>query len=898
MPADSSTFMVRYSRGRGKHYGKAENKALPLNVFKEQFRKPVTTGERLRDYLKLPEEDQKHLKSVAGWFFRTQVEGGKRNRGSGRPSDMITLDFDYATPEFFQSIIDKARCSEWCWFIHTSRRHTPEKPRFRLFIFLAAPLPNDFYGPASRIVASYFDPEMQFVDKVSFRPAQMMFMPTASRDSEFVFVDNTDGALVDWQDLLETFELAVGDWRDIGNLPKIAGEELRNVAEKAENPEEKQGPVGNWCRAYNVPDAIEAFLSDIYEPVDGSWSKPRYTYLGGTTTNGAEVQDDGLFLYSHHGSDPVSDQLVNSFDLVRIHKFGHLDHEKGVDLTDKPITQYPSYKAMLDWMKDDGNYRSEVVKSQYDMAAMAADFTDDMVAVGHVDPNDEGTTEEVILSPEEWQEINDLVGVDHVGRDFDQLPTMRLKKKAKPAPKKDFIQDLELTQQGLIVSNAPNIAQILSNDLRIRDAIEYNEFTQRVVTRHSIQTKLYYVTSFRVIDAVNGDIFEDHHAASLRMLLESPNGPGKPGYNLRTVSQRDLDDAIIVHARANAFHPIVEYLTALQHDGEARAESLWIKYCGCPDTPYFRETARKWLTAAVARVFEPGLKFDFVPIIAGPQGRRKSSLFMVLGKSWFGEMKANFKDENKLIEAMQGNWIMEIPELSSLTKSGVEDAKAFISAQSNDSRLAYAHYAKAFRRQCVFAGTTNDDEYLLDRTGNRRWWPIPLAEDHVIDTSELARNVDQIWAEAVQFYLALRAEIPHGDLPLHLTHPESIRTSIQLQLRAQVQTEVDSYADLLRPWLDQMVLPEGADDFDAAKKTTLREHRRFVTIAQAWTEGLENNSKLTQTDSRAIGHALRENGWNIGNVSRRVDGKVTKVFYPGPDVLKRWRDEDDGLGMV
>ena len=748
------------------------------------------------------------------------------------------------------------------------------------------------------------------MDKVSFRPAQMMFMQTASKDSEFVFVDNTNGELVDWQDLLETFELSIGDWRDIHNLPKVAGEELRNVAEKAEDPTEKHGPVGNWCRAYDVPAAIEAFLADIYEPVDGSWAKPRYTYMKGTTTNGAEVQDDGLFLYSHHGSDPTADMLVNSFDLVRIHKFGHLDHEKGVDLTDKKITDYPSYKAMLDFIKDDGNYRSELVKSQYDAKAMAADFTDDMVA-GPSDPTEFQTVEATVTIPiEELEEINRMAGVPMRGIDYDQPPALKLKKRKKAPPKEDFIQDLEMTQQGQIISNAPNIAQILSNDLRIRDAIELNEFTYRIVTRHSIQTKLYYVPSFRVTDAVNGDVFEDYHAASLRMLLESPNGPGKPGYNLRTVSQRDLDDAILVHARSNPFHPVREYLEALEHDGEARAESLWIEYCGCPDTPYYRETARKWLIAAVGRIFEPGLKFDFVPILAGPQGQRKSSMFMVLGKAWFVELKANFKDENKLVEAMIGKWILEIPELSSLTKSGVEDAKAFISQQDNVTRLAYAHWVKSFRRQCVFAGTTNDEEYLLDRTGNRRWWPIPIEAGTLIDTVKLAANVDQIWAEAVALYKAMRAEIPHGDLPLHLTNPISIRTSLSLQQAAQVQTEVDMYADMLRPFLDEKVVPDGVDDFDEARRgAPKRLHRKFVTIAQAWREGLENNSKATQTDARAVGHALRECGWDSSEKSaRRVDGKLQKVFYPGEEVRKRWQAEsraerakdqdDDPLSMV
>ncbi len=625
--------LIRFAEGTGRNLGKATNRTASWKQFSTRFSKPVVTSEKVKDYLRLPESDQKALKAVDGWIYRTQVEGHVRNRGSGLPSDLITFDFDYATPEYLESMLTGQICPEWEWFIHTSRRHTEEKPRFRMFILLAEPVPNDLYGSVSRILAQYFDPEMIHVDKVSFRPAQMMFRPTTSKDGQFIHHRN-EGSAVNYQDILEAFELSRGDWHDMSLLPITPGEKLRESAEKAEIPTDKQGPVGDFCRAYDVPAAIEKFLPDKYSPVDMETAKPRYTYLGGTTTNGAEVQDDGLFLYSHHGSDPCGDMLVNSFDLVRIHLFG----DKDKDHEDDPMGQRPSWKAMVDFVLNDDGYRQQVVKSRYDVGAMNEDF--DLAF----------EDEEIEIDLDYDPEIEALVGTP-IKRNLVGAPQVtsqdvvgkKLKRRAPPV--ENWITKMELTPQGNIFSNAPNIAQIISNDLRLREAIAYNEFTQRIVLREPVHTKLYYVHVGSIRDRINGEPMEDHHYTAIRMMLESPNGAGKVGYGLRTVTDRDLYGGVEIAARMNSFHPIREYLKGVKWDQRARMDKLFIDYLGCPDTPYHREAARKFLIGAVARAFEPGHKFDFVPILSGGQGKRKSTFISILAKSWFGELKGDFADE-------------------------------------------------------------------------------------------------------------------------------------------------------------------------------------------------------------------------------------------------------------
>lgn len=871
-------FIVRFSQGTGRNFGKAKNQSKSLKSFRDMFRKPTVTKERLKDYLKLPDKEQAQLKSVDGWIYRTQVDGPVRNRGSGLPSDMLTFDFDYATPEFLQSLLDGERLPDKEWFLHTSRRHTAENPRFRMFVFLDEPVPNDLYVPVSRIIAQQIDPDMEHVDKVSFRPAQMMFKPTISKDGEFIFHEN-HGETVDWSAVLDTFELTRGDWRDITQLPQVPGENARETAEKAEDPTEKSGIVGDFCRAYNVMEAIDAFELP-YEEVDAHSGKPRYTYTGGTTTNGAEVQDDGLFLYSHHGSDPCSDMLVNAFDLVRIHKYGEKDEK--VDPDETPMSKRPSFKALVEDLQHDEKFKAQQVASRYDMAAINADFDDAMA--------DEDIEFDETYAPE----IEALVGTPDTEIEAVEPPQpnkakIPQKRTKKDPPPDDWISGLQLTKDGIIIANSPNVAQIIQNDKRTRDSLEFNEFTERTVTRHPFRTKMEYIADFHIADPVNGDVWEDIHTTSVRAMIESENGPGKTGYGFK-VSDRDMDSGIELAARKSKFHPVREYLESLSPAPEAVAESLFTKYMGSPDTPYYREASRNWLVGAVARVYEPGSKFDYVPILHGAQGKGKSTFIRILACDWFGELKADFREAKELVEQMVGCWVMEMPELSSINRSQVEDAKAFTSGTETQVRLAYGRRTKVFKRQCVFMGSTNDDKFLIDSTGNRRWWPIEVLVD-MIDNHALLRERDALWGAAVAIYKAMREEQPHGVLDLSLQSKEAREEALELQETARVETEVDHYANLIAGYLDEKVRSENEDDFDI--NGPLR-HRRFVHASELWMDVLEMSAKQSSTDTRAVNNALIKNGWKKGPVVKHPRFKKNmRVYIPGPDVRARWKREEE-----
>lgn len=831
------TDLIRFSVGRGRNLGKAKNVALPFRQFANRFKEPVRTGERFKDYLKLPHAEQVTLKGINGWYFRSQIKGKKRNRDSALPSDLITLDFDNATPEFAERILAGEVLPDTLWICHSSRRHTDDSPRLRLIIVLATPLSNDDYGPISRIICHLIDPEMSMVDPVSFRPAQMMFMPTTSKDGDWLYHENK-GQPLDWETEAEIFNLTVGDWHDYRLLPTVESENLRARVDKAEDPTTKEGLVGDFCRAYSVPEAIEKFLPDIYEPVADHSAKPRYTYLGGTTANGAVVEDDGLFLYSHHGSDPCGDMLVNAFDLVRIHKFGDLDEDVS---DDTPQGKRPSWKAMFDFVSDDPGFRESRVRSRYNLTAQ---FTDD----------------DVEAEPAPVPARTDSGYVP-------QRPGAR-----RPKPAKNWVAGLELSRDGRIIGTPANVLEIIRSDRRLRECMEFNEFTQTVVTR--VQLDLHGTGMSPPVprDTVNGDRWGDHLTARVRALLSWQNGDDKPGWGV-TVPTGSVDEAVEIAARDLPFHPVKDTLLSAEWDGTARLDTFFHDMLGCDNDAYTRAASRLFFVAAVARVFEPGHKFDYVPILEGPQGVRKSTFVSCIASGYFGELTANFDDERAMVESMRGKLIVEFPELSSMKRSTLEATKAMVSRTMSTVRMAYARREDDFPRQCVFMGTTNEATYLVDRTGNRRWWPIPVKVES-IDTDLVEALMPQIWAEAVHVYHEMRRAQPFGDLPLYLSDPEALRILAGLQdIRTQV-TETDHIAGIVGEWLAEPISDSKFDD------STPR-YRDVTCIAQVCQEALGWDSKISRMDSFHVGDALRALGWERSQWAQRIPGYgKPKSFVP------------------
>ena len=803
--------IVTWAIGKGANLAKAENKKGGWSTVRKMLRTTLRTGERYKEYMKLSRDEQLRLKSTNGWISGAQCDGDWRNLRNVRPRDLMTLDLDYPQATFWD-----IHSMEYHWVSQfesitiTTRSHSPDAQRYRMVLPMARLVTPDEYGPLVRIVALRIEDgeqPMKQVDKVSARRAQMMFLPTTSKDGEFKVLE-TEGNLLDPDEMFAWFEENHGDWRDIANLPLFDGEDgLRKHADKAEDPWLKPGMIGNWCRAWPIEDAIAEFLSEVYVPGDTGSGKPRYTFTGGSASNGAVVEDDGRFLYSHHGTDPVGEQLVNAWDLIRIHKFGMMDDAKEMD---KSVGQRASTKAMQEFVKTDKRYMDKVVESRYDMSAMfddadvgEADEEEDLETGTADDPEPEYTeTEDQGFGDDDLPPGDEPTGSAEAA---DRPKTKSRKKAANPNAKTWFGDELEIDQNGNIKSNVHNVAAILFNDPRFYGKIRFDLFSGMVRLFDDIKSKTANVPDLLVTDKEYGDRWQDIGHLTVRAILATPNGAGKVGYGLGTVAERDIAGAVTLCALRNSYHPVKDFMEAEPWDGVPRAETLFIDYLGVPDTAYARETARLTLIASVARIYEPGHKFDFAPVLQGEQGLRKSTFIETLyGVRWFGEINCKLDEIQKIAETIGGKWGMEFPELAAFRRTDHNDAKQFMSAREDTVRMAYAREVSVIKRQTIFWGSTNDETYLKDPTGNRRWWP-QIAAVNDINTPELDANRQQIWAEARALYVALREAHPDLlDLPLFLPKgsPAEIEAK-RLQDGAREHGMVEAWVREIEAWLEQ-----------------------------------------------------------------------------------------------
>ena len=220
------------------------------------------------------------------------------------------------------------------------------------------------------------------------------------------------------------------------------------------------------------------------------------------------------------------------------------------------------------------------------------------------------------------------------------------------------------------------------------------------------------------------------------------------------VNTMKIGDAVLLAMQSCMRHPVREYLVSLKWDGVARADTIFIDYLGAEDTEYTRTVTRKALIGAVARIMQPGCKHDHILVLVGPQGCRKSTTLAKLGTSWFSDSFYTVQGK-EAYEQIQGFWLIEMGEMAATRKAELESIKQFVSKQSDSYRAAYAKRTQEHPRQCAFFGTTNDDEFLRDATGGRRFWPVTVT-DKGRETGDYftAEIVDQVWAEIVMRYSA------------------------------------------------------------------------------------------------------------------------------------------------
>lgn len=740
-----------------------KNKTIKWSDLLDKLSQTTRTPETVAEYKKLSKAEKGRIKDVGG-FVGGSLKEGRRLKANVQCRSLLTLDLDYVKDDIWEEI---TVIYGFCVCMYSTHTHTPDNPRLRLIIPLSRPVLPDEYQCIGRTIAD--DLGIDQFDDTTYDPERLMFWPSTPSDGEFVFKYQD----LEWLNPDEILGRYKFGWQDVSYWPESsrARARLNKALSKQEDPLTKKGIIGAFCRTYTITDVIDEFLSDVYVP---GKDDTRYTYAEGSTTGGVVIYDD-KFSYSHHGTDPASNILCNSFDLVRIHKFGELD----VDSEAKG-SKLPSFKAMEEFAAKDSKVIAQIGKDRLE------------------DANEEF---EVVEDEENW------------------------------------MSKLIINDNGTLKSTSDNFLLIISNDPNLKGKMGYNEFSNRICVLGQLPWRK------------KGDFSDwcDSDDSSLRIYISRV---------WRISSKQNCDDALNETIKRNSYHPVRDYLNGLKWDGIKRVDTVLVDYMGAEDTEYTRIVTRKWMCGAVARILHPGIKFDYMLVLTGKQGLYKSTFLATLAKNkWFTDSIQDVEG-NQAIEKLMNSWIVEFGELQAFSKSESNAIKRFITSQEDRTRLAYARRSTYLKRQCVFAGTTNKNEFLKDETGNRRFWPIEVKEEgRVKDViKDLPNEIDQIWAEAIHLWKDEKET-------LYLTKEQE-----ELAFYEQEEhREISEKEGIILEYLDKL-LPEGWDDMDIYKrrnyingddllKGTVK--RDKVCVLEVWCECFgKDKADMKRTDSFEISNIL------------------------------------------
>lgn len=765
--------------------------AILWSEFLEKLKTPVRSTESLEEYLAYPKARQDELKDVGGFVGGT-LSGGRRKAVNITGRDLATLDLDHVPAGQTDDILRRVDGLGCAAAVYSTRKHSGYAPRLRVVIpFDRAALPDE-YEPAARKLAALIG--IRFCDPTTFDISRLMYWPSCCRDSQYVYraydkpFCSLDGVLAMY-----------GDWRDVAQWPQVPGAEAveRRRLAKQEDPTAKKGVIGAFCRTYSITQAMEKFLPGIYEETD---TPGRYTYLGGSTVGGAIVYDGDLFLYSHHATDPCSGQLVNAFDLVRLHKFGEKD-EGAKEGT--PVSKLPSFLAMNRLALEDKPVSDRMSRERFEEAQEA--FSGPQTAeTGDADP--------------------DLEWISHLTKDGN----------------------------GRFEKTINNVVLVLENDPLLKGKIVTDEFASCGMALGRLPW-----------DAREEKRrWKDADDASFYRYMETFYG---------ITGREKLDNGLLIVSSQNRINDVKQYLQGLKWDGVKRVDRLLVDYLGAEDNAYSHAVIRKLLCAAVARAVKGGVKFDYMPILTGPQGIGKSTFLSILGKEWFSDSLTTFEGK-EAAELIQGTWINEVGELTAFTKQETQTIKQFLSKTDDIYRAAYGRRTEKYPRRCVFCGTSNDSEFLKDSTGNRRFWPVDVGEHPAVKSvwKDLPGEVDQIWAEAYMLYvlgeeLYLPKEIEALAEQQQEEHKESSGKEglIREFLEKPVPLKWDQMSIMERKQFLQGTLA-GMDKMELAA-------REKVCAAEIWVECFNGEQKyLKRMESTEINGILSGiKGWKRNKSVRR-----------------------------
>lgn len=759
--------------------------------FTEKLKTPVRSTETYEEYLKLPKSRQDELKDVGGYVGGT-LSGNRRKAPNVTGRDLITLDLDNIPTGRTDDIIRRVDGLGCAAVIYSTRKHSEFSPRLRIVIPTDRTATADEYEPAARKVGHLIG--IEYCDPTTFEASRLMYWGSCCKDAVYVY-QVMDKAFCSVDGILGMYE----DWRNVKEWPQVPGTEAleRRRLAKQEDPTTKEGVIGAFCRTYSVTEAMAAFIPGMYEETD---TPGRYTYTGGSTVGGAVVYDGDKFLFSHHATDPCGGQLVNAFDLVRLHVYGDRDQEAKEGT---PSNKLPSFLAMEQAALKDQQVSSRLASERHDRAVEA-----------------------FAAKPEGMGSPRDAP---------DDLTWM---------------EKLTVDGKGNYRKTINNAVLILQNDKNLKDKIVTDDFAGCGLVMGSVPWN----------PSDERRRWDDMDDSGVLWYMETYYDLG---------ARDKLDAALAIVGGQNRINEVSSYLQGLTWDGRPRLDGLLSEYLGAEDNPYTRAVMRKSLCAAVARAINGGVKYDYMPILAGPQGIGKSTFLNILGKGWFCDSLTTFEGK-EAAEVIQGMWIVEVGELTAFSRQETNSIKQFLSKRDDIYRAAYGRRTERHVRRCVFFGTSNDSEFLKDATGNRRFWPVDVGINEVKKSvwNDLPKEVDQIWAEAYARWMT-------GE---NLFMPKEIE---YLAIEAQENhSETSEKEGLVLDFLDTEV-PENWEAMSISQRRQFLQGNlkvdgplarlRKVCAAEVWVEVFNSDLKyMKRADAAEINTILsKAKGWTANRSKRR-----------------------------
>lgn len=698
----------------------------------------------------------------AGNYIFGEIEGERRNKASVVSRCALTLDIDFPDSGFIdrvQNVFDG-----YAYALHSTFSSTKEKPRYRLIMPL-----SEKVGPAKYTELCY---------GVMALLGNTCFDPTTAQHERYMFLPATNGkgyvVITRPGKALEIDNALLQGANKFDKAP-------RESATRRKDPKTLKGVAGLFCRAYQDWAELIRVFELPYEQVSAN----RFHLNGAKSEAGmAPIAENPGFVYSYHANDPAGGRAMNAFDLVRVHKFGHLDDGKeGV-----PVTRLPSTKAMNELAASDERVKklqsAEILKS---FSEEINDETDSTTWVESLSCNKFGAVE-------------------------------------------NTIQNLDL-----ITSHDPIFKGIVLNVRGMSMELTPGSYPWRDVRENDTQ-------------------LDDYDFSSIMLHLERT-------YRLR-ISENQLRHVLrdLVQERKHDF--VQEYLEGLEWDGTPRVE---FALPGVEDSPHTRLVARKVLVAAVARTFEPGIKWDNMLMIYGREGIGKSWWIEKMSRGWYNSLD-EIGNKDTLMK-MGKSWIVTADEGHSLRAADFNKLKEFLTQRKDEYRAPFAATVSSYPRRSVIWGTTNDPAFLRRQDGNRRFL-IVHAKNKVDFDALTDEYINQVWAEAVQLY--------RDGEKLHFTAEE---TELLNEARAPYVQE-DPLTGLVQKYADTTV-PAGWDDMTLDERLEWRVNAA-TNFAPSGTETINSICALQvwcEVMGRRIGdHSVRDMA-DIQRVLRTLPGWV---MHPVP----------------